>query len=130
MANQIKGIAVNFRFGNLGFPEPAVNVESLSDSIYTILSTFPGERVHRPQFGCNLKRLLFTNVTPASIVRARVEARRAIERWEPRVIVDSLEVQRDQRSASKILLEVIWRPKGSLSDARRTQIPLDIAGAR
>jgi phage baseplate assembly protein W len=56
-----------------------------------------------------------------------VEARRAIERWEPRVIVDSIEVVSDQ---SKIHLEVIWRPKGSMVDASRTQIPLDIAGAR
>jgi phage baseplate assembly protein W len=127
MANQIKGIAVNFRFGSRGFPEPALDTEALGDSVYTILSTLPGERVHREQFGCNLKRLLFTNVSRAGLVRAKVEARRAIERWEPRVVVDSIEVVSDQ---SKIQIEVIWRPKGSLSDATRTQIPLDIAGGR
>ena len=127
MANKIKGIAVNFRFTSKGFPEPSVNTEALSDSIYTILSTFPGERVHRPQFGCTLKRLLFANVTRAALLRAQVEARRAIERWEPRVRVDSIEVSSE---GSTVMLEVIWRPKGSLQDARRTQIPLDLAGAR
>ena len=127
MANLLKGIAVNFRFGSKGFPEPVLNAETLGDSVYTIMSTLPGERVHRPQFGCNLKRLLFTNVTRAGLVRAKVEARRAIERWEPRVVVDSIEVTNDQ---SKIMLEVNWRPKGSLVDATKTQIPLDIAGTR
>lgn len=127
MANNIRGIGVNFRFGNKGFPEPATNDNLLEDSIYTILSTVPGERVHRPNFGCHLRRLLFTNISAAMLVRAQVEARRAIERWEPRVIVESLEVTNQD---SKITIVIIWRPLGSLVDARHTQIPVDLAGAR
>ncbi len=127
MARDIKGVAVNFRFGLKGFPEPACNTELLSDSIYTILSTKTGERVYRPEFGSNLKRVLFGNLSRAAAVRARVEARRAIEQWEPRVVVDDILVTvRD----STILLEIVWRPRNNLADAQRTQIPFDSGEAR
>jgi len=124
---RIRGIAVNFRFGPKGYPEPVDDVDALGDSIYTILSTLPGERRHRPQFGCNLKRLLFGNISRVTLVQVEVEARQAIERWEQRVIVEEISV-RDE--VSRIIVEVVWRPRGSLVDARRTQIPFDQAGVR
>lgn len=127
MPKRIRGIAVNFRFGPKGYPEPADDEELLGDSIYTILSTMPGERRHRPRFGCNLKRILFGNINQVTLVQVEVEARQAIERWERRVVVDQILV-RDE--ASRIVVEVVWRPKGSMVDARRTQIPFDQAGVR
>lgn len=127
MPKRIRGIAVHFRFGDNGYPEPADDVELLGDSIYTILSTMPGERRHRPQFGCNLKRLLYGNINQVTLIQVEVEARQAIERWEPRVIVDQILVRSE---GSRIIVEVVWRPKGSMADARRTQIPFDQAGVR
>ncbi len=127
MALRIHGIGVHFRFTSRGYPTPADDVELLGDSIETILKTTPGERVHRPSFGCDLKRLLFAGLTRATAVRAAVLARQAIERFEKRVIVDEITFQtRD----STILLNVRWRPKGNLSDARRLSIPFDNGGQR
>lgn len=127
MARDIKGVAVNFRFGSRGYPEPACNTELLADSIYTILSTKTGERVHRPEFGSNLKRVLFGSITRASAIRARVEARRSIEQWEPRVVIDDILVTVQD---STILLDIVWRPRNNLADANRTQIPFDAGEAR
>jgi phage baseplate assembly protein W len=126
MAKRIRGIGVNFRFGPAGYPEPVEDEVLVGDSIYTILSTMPGERRHRPQFGCNLKRLLFGNINQVTLVQVEVEARQAIERWEPRAIVDEILV-RDE--GSRIIVEVVWRLKGSLTDSR-TQIPFSDAGVR
>ena len=126
MPKRIRGLAVNFRFGDKGYPEPADDEELLGDAIYTILSTMPGERRHRPQFGCNLKRLLFGNINQVTLVQVEIEARLAIERWEQRVIVEQILV-RDE--TSRIIVEVVWRPKGTMVD-RSTQIPFDQAGVR
>jgi len=127
MALDIKGIAVNLRFTSNGYPEPnSDTTDALSDSIYTILSTLQGERVHRPEFGCQLKRLIHNNITKAGALRAKIEARRAIEQQEKRVIVDDVRVG---RSGSTISVDLIWRPRGNLSDARRTTVPFVVGGA-
>jgi len=116
---KIKGIAVHFRFGPRGYPEWATDLEILAGSILTILKTIPGERVYRPTFGCYAIRLLFANMSVAAALRCRSEARRAIETWEPRVIVDEILI--DKRD-STIGLTVIWRPKSNPSAASQTTL--------
>lgn len=118
---RIRGIAVNFRFGPKGFPEPAVDIELLNDSIYSILKTKRGERVHRPSFGCDLHRLMFANMSREAKVRARTEAREAIALQEKRVIVDDIVIEEvDDNTTPKIKLTVIWRPLGNPNVTSRT----------
>lgn len=115
----IRGIAVNFRFGSRGYPETATDVDLLGDSIYSILKTIPGERVYRPTFGCNLSRLLFSNLSQRVRVRATVEARLAIETFEKRVIVDDVII--DQvKDAGTVSVTVVWRPITDQTQLRRT----------
>jgi len=123
----IKGLYGPIRFTSRGYPEAATDLALLEISIKTILKTGIGERVRRPLFGSGLKRLLFSNLSRSTVLRAKVEARRAIEQWEPRVVVDEILVSSQD---SRIVLEVVWRQRGSIGDARRTQIPFDAAGAR
>lgn len=124
---QIKGIAVNWRFGPKGYPEPATDIELLSDSIYTILKTLPGERVYRPTFGCNLKRLLFTNMSRQASVRAITEAREAIRLNETRVIVDDIQINQDA-DANTISMSIVWRPLGNKTQQQRTSIQFEGGG--
>lgn len=119
---KIKGIAVNFRFGPRGYPEWATDIELLGDSILSVLKTIPGERVYRPTFGCYAIRLLFANMSIAAALRVRSEARRAIETWEPRVIVDEILINNVD---SSIQLTVIWRPKSN--PLARSQTTLEVA---
>jgi len=123
----VKGIAVRFRFGSRGYPEPTNGtVDALADSVYTILSTTQGERVHRPGFGCQLKMLIHSNMSRASALRAKIEARRAVEQQELRVVVDNVSVT---RSGSTIAVDMNWRPRGNLSDSRSTSVSFDVGGA-
>ena len=124
---QIRGIAVNWRFGPKGYPEPATDIELLSDSIYTILKTLPGERVYNPNFGCNLKRLLFTNMSRQARVRAATETRSAIQNNEDRVIVDDILID-NNAEANQIALTVVWRPLGSSGPQQRTTAAFDGGG--
>lgn len=132
---RIKGLAVNFRFDSNGYPAESVDVRLLEDSILTILKTIPGERVYRPTFGCYAIRLLFANMSKAAALRCRSEARRAIETWEPRVIVDDILISANAGSfnsvsgpvvnssaASTITLTVVWRPKGNAQQQQKTSV--------
>jgi phage baseplate assembly protein W len=124
---QIKGIAVNWRFGSKGYPEPATDIELLGDSIYTILKTIPGERVYRPTFGCNLARLLFTNMSKQAQIRAANEAREAIRMHEKRVVVDDVLIERNT-AANTISISIVWSPLGNQAQQRRTEIQFEGGG--
>jgi hypothetical protein len=119
----LRDIAVNYRFDDTGYPASSEDNDVLADSIYAILSTVPGERVHRPSFGCYLKMLIHGNISKGEAQRARVEARRAVELWEKRVIVDQVLFELGE---NKISLHVLWRPRGRLVEARRSTVEFEV----
>lgn len=64
-----------------------VDLKAIDQSISTILLTNLYEKPFLPQFGSNLRKLLFELNTTVSEPYARDIVRTAIERWEPRVEV-------------------------------------------
>lgn len=65
---------------------------AIANSIFNILNTSPGERILLPQFGTNLKGELFEPVTqPRAAMIGRIIVQ-AIEKWEPRVIIQNVNV--------------------------------------
>jgi phage baseplate assembly protein W len=65
--------------------------ESIRQAVWIILSTAPGERVMRPDFGCGIHDLVFAPNSPGTAGRVAGEVRQALVRWEPRI--DLLDVQ-------------------------------------
>lgn len=57
----------------------------IADSIRLILSTAPGERPTRPEFGCAIHELVFAPADSATAGRIAHAVQVAVERWEPRV---------------------------------------------
>lgn len=64
--------------------------ESIRQAIWLILSTAPGERAMRPDFGCGIHDLVFAPNSPGTAGQVMGEVRSALVRWEPRI--DILEV--------------------------------------
>ena len=58
---------------------------SVRQSILLLLSTSPGERVMRPNYGCDLQRLLFAPNDDTTAGLAIHYVRQALERWERRI---------------------------------------------
>ena len=54
-------------------------------AIMVLLATVPGERVMRPDYGCDLHRLAFAPNDATTAGLAIHYVRQALERWEPRV---------------------------------------------
>lgn len=71
--------------------------EKIRQSIWLILSTAPGERQMRPEFGCGIHDLLFQPNTAVlrGVTQARVQE--ALIRWEPRI--DLLDVRVEEPTA-------------------------------
>jgi phage baseplate assembly protein W len=58
---------------------------AIRQSIIMLLSTVPGERVMRPDYGCPLNRLVFNPNDRTTAGLAIHYVRQAILRWEPRI---------------------------------------------
>lgn len=64
-----------------------VNVKAVFNSIKNIFSWTPGERILNPEFGSNLKQLLYEGITDFTSEQITAEIRRCISEYEPRVNV-------------------------------------------
>ena len=118
--NRIKGISVPFKFTRRGYPESCLNEKCLHDSVFTVLSTIPGERVMRPDFGSYLRLILFENINRVTGLRARVEVFRAIGIWEPRVAVQDVLFELEDTT---IVLHVTWVANGNLGATTTLALP-------
>jgi hypothetical protein len=118
--DRIKGINVPFKFTRNGYPVSCVNEKCLHDSVFTILSTIPGERVMRSDFGSFLRIILFDSITRATGFRARAEVFRAITAWEPRVSVDDVLFELDDTT---VTVHVTWRSNGNLGAITSLSLP-------
>ncbi len=68
---------------------------AIRQSIMILLSTRPGERVMRPDYGCPLHRLAFEPADAATAGLAIHYIRTALTRWEPRIEIVSLRSEPD-----------------------------------
>ena len=64
---------------------PITGIAHLKQSIGDILSTRKGTRRERPEYGCDIPRMVDLPVTRGWISTVQAEAARAIGRWEPRI---------------------------------------------
>jgi phage baseplate assembly protein W len=83
--------------------------ESIQEAIWIILSTAFGERLMHPDFGCGIHDLLFepNNTSTAGLARFYVED--ALQRWEPRIELEGVEVQADPGMPGLLLISVAYR---------------------
>ncbi|MGE0400299.1 MAG: GPW/gp25 family protein [Kofleriaceae bacterium] len=59
--------------------------ENVRQSIFIILGTAPGERLHRKHFGCQIHDLMFAPNNGITAARAEIYCEEAIYKFEPRV---------------------------------------------
>jgi phage baseplate assembly protein W len=84
------------------------NEEDIKQSLNILLSTFLGERVMQPKYGCNLEEFMFDplNSTMIGFIKDRVET--AILYFEPRILTEKVEVTGDDSSD-------LWEGKFTIS---------------
>lgn len=91
-----RGIAFPFQKGPTALPEPVTDDELVKQSLQQIILTGRNQRVMRPDFGCNALSFVFENNTTLLSELIRTEVASAIGRFEPRVILQNVIVERDE----------------------------------
>lgn len=78
----------------------------IRESIMIIIGTAPGERVMRPNFGCQIHDLLFApnNMTTAGLAAHYVME--ALEKWEPRIRDVETDAEPSQDQPNKLLVNI------------------------
>ena len=59
--------------------------EKIAESIKLILQTQRGERIMRPDFGCNLRTYTFSEMNYTTMNEIEQDVRQALVLWEPRI---------------------------------------------
>jgi uncharacterized protein len=110
--------------GRIAWSEGEGNVR---ESMRVILMTELRERMMLPEFGGGLGRFLFepNTVTTRNQIKERIG--KALERWEPRIEVESISVDPDPQSDSAAVATVIYR---LVATQAREQVSLGITLAR
>jgi len=71
-------------------------VLDIEQSLGILLSTRPGERVMRPDYGCGLEDLLFEPVNTSLLTYIKELISKAILYYEPRVELRNIEIKEDE----------------------------------
>jgi phage baseplate assembly protein W len=82
-------LAVPGADGALAWPDAATSVRQM---IEVILRTTPGEQLMRPSFGAGTEALIWQPNTVATRARAQEAIVAALETFEPRIVVDRVDV--------------------------------------
>ncbi len=78
----------------------------IEESVRLILGTAPGERPMRPEFGCRIHEEVFSGSSAGTAGRIAQHVRAALDRWEPRIEVDDVEVTLDSADASALYIDI------------------------
>lgn len=70
-------------------------IDHLRQSIIDILTTYPGERIMRPEYGSRLRDMIDRPVNAQWLADLYHEVAVAIQRWEPRVRVQRVAARMD-----------------------------------
>lgn len=79
------------------------DIEAVKTSVKNILNTNKGEKLFKPDFGANLKGLLFELINPSTKLLIKRRIIEEIQRWEPRVIVDNVTVSKSNELGGVIV---------------------------
>ena len=87
----------------------ARNETDVEQAIEIILSTAPGERPMRPEFGCGIHDYVFEAIDAYTIGRLDYEIRVALDRWEPRIEVRSVDFDLTGVDRGELVIAIAYR---------------------
>jgi phage baseplate assembly protein W len=104
--------------------DPAGAIDTVADdelirqSLLLLISTRPGERVMRPEYGCDLHWLVFSPNDDTTAGLAIHFVRQAVARWEPRVEVLRVDANRDLYEGTRLEIVLDYRVRATLRGDR------------
>jgi uncharacterized protein len=100
----------------------ARNEQDVEQAIQMILLTPKGQRIMRPEFGCQIHDLIFSSADATMIGLAAYYVEEALRMWEPRIRLESVNVQPDPANNGLLLIDINYEIK-STHDKRSLVFP-------
>jgi phage baseplate assembly protein W len=94
------------RRGGIALASDETDVEQ---AIELILATAPGERPMRPEFGCGVHDFVFDSIDANTVGQMELAIRDALDRWEPRVVVETVEFNLDEVADGRLIIDIGYR---------------------
>jgi hypothetical protein len=116
------------QISNRGRVETVDGHLSVRQAILLLLTTRPGERVMRPDYGCHLSRLVFSPNDDTTAGLAMHYVRQALERWEPRIEILRLDAGRSASDPARMDVLLEYRLRAS-ARSERLLFPLYLSEA-
>jgi phage baseplate assembly protein W len=96
--------------------------EVIECALRVVLSTAPGERVMRPNFGCKIWDLLFEPINANTIGLMEEAVREAVAQWEPRVTLVDVSIIPDRDESALVRIAVTYEIR-TTNDRRNLVYP-------
>jgi Bacteriophage baseplate protein W len=92
--------------GRIAWSEGELNIRQ---AIEIVLKTEERERLNLASFGSGLRRFLFEPNTVATRFQIQDRITRALQQWEPRITVNSVEVEEDPRDPQSAIAVINYQ---------------------
>jgi len=111
MAQKYVGITLPITNGNTGmFAQSTSTIQQIKSNYKNLILTKKGERLMQPDFGTDLHRILFENITENTLDNARLTVVQATERWMPFLEIIKFELQNPvNENPHRININVTYR---------------------
>lgn len=83
--------------------------DSVRDALRVLLCTRPGEQLMHPEFGAGLSEFLGQPDTITTRRRIHDRVTESIARWEPRVLLDRIDLESEPGHAGRLHLTIAYR---------------------
>jgi len=103
------GAPVGLSVGLSGRIDMVEGDDAVRQAIIMLLTTIPGERVVRPDYGCPLHRLMFAPNDATTAGLAIHYVRQAILRFEPRIDIVSMDAHADEMDSSRLIVSLEYQ---------------------
>ena len=107
------GLAFPLQVDRRGAIALARDETDIEQAIELILATAPGERPMRPEFGCGVHDYVFDTIDASTVGLMETAIRDALDRWEPRVIVESVDFNLDYVGDGRLMIDIRYRVRAT-----------------
>jgi phage baseplate assembly protein W len=107
------GLAFPLQVDRRGGIALARDETDIEQAIELILGTAPGERPMRPEFGCGVHDFVFDSIDATTAGKMELAIRDALDRWEPRVFVETVEFNLDEVAEGRLIIDIGYRVRAT-----------------
>jgi Bacteriophage baseplate protein W len=122
------GIAFPLRVDQRGGLALVSGDDDVREAIGLVIGTARGERPMRPEFGCGIHDYIFESVDARTLSRLEHEIRAALDRWEPRIEVLTVDIDVSAADQGCLPIEIVYELRAT-NDVRNLVYPFYVIPA-